>query len=152
MTEHPYQFTLITMSDGEALIKTFNHYIEGPVSPAFFEKLLPSLKIYPSVAVRDDQNIQVGFGMLWPDNQMPAFRHTVEITCFIRPDLTGQGKGAGIRTSLPASPQGMRRVSGSIPGLGSLSADGSNMPAAGRAGSLVPSGCRRRSDLRYAPS
>ncbi|WP_440949798.1 N-acetyltransferase family protein [Methanosphaerula subterraneus] len=121
MTEHPYQFTPITVSDGEALIEIFNHYIEeseaafleDPVSPVFFEKLLPYLKIYPSVAVRDGQDALVGFGMLRPHNQMPAFRHTAEITYFIRPDLTGQGigtsmlqhleeqgKGAGIRNIL----------------------------------------------------
>lgn len=101
MTEEHYRFTPITTSDGEALIEIFNHYIEEseaafleePVSPAFFERLLPYLKIYPSIAVRDDQETLIGFGMLRPHNQMPAFRHTAEITCFIRPERTGQGIG-----------------------------------------------------------
>lgn len=101
MTEEHYHFTPIAASDGEALIEIFNYYIEeseaafleDPVSLGFFEKLLPYLKIYPSAAVRDDQNTLVGFGMLRLHNQMPAFRHTAEITCFIRPDLTNQGIG-----------------------------------------------------------
>ena len=103
MTAEPaYQFTLIRAADGPALTGIFNHYIEqsdaafleDPVSPAFFERLLPYLKIYPSVAVRDDQGTLVGFGMLRPHNQMPAFRHTAEVTYFIAPDRTGQGIGS----------------------------------------------------------
>lgn len=106
----PYQLTPITPDDGPALTRIFNHYIEqsdaafleDPVSPAFFERLLPYLKIYPSAAVRDDTGTLMGFGLLRPHNQMPAFRHTAEITCFIAPDLTGQGLGGRMLAHLEA--------------------------------------------------
>lgn len=108
--EPPYQVTPITATDGPALTGIFNHYIEqsdaafleDPVSPVFFERLLPYLKIYPSVAARDGQGTLVGFGMLRPHNQMPAFRHTAEVTCFISPDLTGQGIGGRVLERLEA--------------------------------------------------
>jgi phosphinothricin acetyltransferase len=92
----------ITDEDGPAIIDIFNYYIlnsfaaypENPVPYEFFGMLAEIAKNYPTVVAKDPEGTVAGFGMLRPHNPMPAFRHTAEITYFIRPGLTGAGLGS----------------------------------------------------------
>ena len=94
-------FRPIQYDDGPEVIEIFNHYIkfsdaafpEKPVSEDFFENMRAVIDHYPSVAVRTETGTLVGFGMLKPHNPFPAFRHTGEITYFIRDGWTGKGIG-----------------------------------------------------------
>lgn len=100
MTE--YTVSPITGDDGKAIIDIFNHYVgtsfaaypENPVPYEFFGFFLEQTKRYPSVAVRLPDGTVAGFGLLRAHNPMPAFRHTAEITYFIRPEMTGNGLGS----------------------------------------------------------
>lgn len=69
---------------------------------AFFDLILGFARTHPAVAVRDADGGVAGFGMLRPHNPMPAFARTAEITCFLRPDLTGQGIGPEVLGYLEA--------------------------------------------------
>ena len=95
-------FTPISESDREGIIDLFNYYIEHGFSAypeqkvpyGFFSMFLEACREYPSVVARlPDGNI-AGFGLLRAHNPMPAFRHTAEISYFIRPDLTGKRLGS----------------------------------------------------------
>jgi L-amino acid N-acyltransferase YncA len=96
-----YSLSPLKATDGDAVIDIFNYYVrntfaaypEDPVPNEFFGMFLEISKNYPSVIARDAAGSVAGFGLLRPHNPMQAFRHTAEITCFIRPDLTGKGLG-----------------------------------------------------------
>jgi phosphinothricin acetyltransferase len=76
-------------------------------------------KNYPSVVVKDSEKNVAGFGMLRPHNPMPAFRHTAEVTCFIRPGETGKGLGTKMLAFLEAEgkKQGISTILASISSL-----------------------------------
>lgn len=101
MTSVPVTFTPITEQDREPVIDLFNYYIgnsfaaypEQKVPYDFFALFLEACRQYPSAIARCRNGTFAGFGMLRPHNPMPAFRHTAEITYFLRPDLTGNGIG-----------------------------------------------------------
>jgi L-amino acid N-acyltransferase YncA len=96
-----YSFGPLLETDGEAVIDIFNYYVrntfaaypEQKVPYEFFGMFIEICKNYPSVVVKDSEKNVAGFGMLRPHNTMPAFRHTAEITYFIRPGETGKGFG-----------------------------------------------------------
>ena len=96
-----YSFGPILETDGKAVIDIFNYYVrntfaaypEQEVPYEFFGMFLEICKNYPSVVVKDSEEQVAGFGMLRPHNPMPAFRHTAEITYFIRQGETGKGLG-----------------------------------------------------------
>ncbi len=48
---------------------------------------------YPALAARDASQRIIGFGLLRPFSQLPAFSATAEITSFIKPGYTGRGIG-----------------------------------------------------------
>ena len=97
-----YTLSPITQADGKAIIDIFNYYIstsfaaypETEVPYEFFGIFLEQIKNYPSVVARDASGNVAGFGLLRSHNPMPAFRHTAEVTYFIRPDATGKGLGS----------------------------------------------------------
>lgn len=90
--------------DGKEIVDIFNYYIregfaafpETPVPYEFYSFFVQAAKDHPAVIIRDDRHSIIGFGMLRPHNPMPSFRHTAEITYFIRPGCTGKGLGAKI--------------------------------------------------------
>lgn len=90
--------------DREEVIDLFNHYIahtfaaypEDTVGYEFFDLFLAASRGFPSVVVRDARGSLLGFGMLRPHNPIPSFSHTAEVTCFVRPEMTGQGIGSRI--------------------------------------------------------
>ncbi len=100
-------------SDRTGIVDIFNHYVEHTfaaypeekVPYAFFDMILGIARTYPVVTVRDAAGEVAGFGMLRPHNPMPAFARTAEITCFLRPDLSGRG-GSGRRCSATWRPGG----------------------------------------------
>ncbi len=95
------QFEKMDESHRTPVIDIFNHYIENSyaayleqkVSYDFFSMILGITKGYPAVAVKNSGGEVVGYGFLRAYNPMPVFRHTAEITCFLRPDATGKGIG-----------------------------------------------------------
>ena len=97
-----YIYNTISPSDGEEIISLFNYYVinsdaaflESPVSPSFFDQVIPFLEHYPNLAVRNDKRILVGFGLLRPYNPMPAFQNTAVISYFLDPAYTGRGIGS----------------------------------------------------------
>jgi phosphinothricin acetyltransferase len=108
LSPHTYSFLPISRSDGEEIIEIFNYYIcnssatflEEPVPTSFFDLIVSHLGSYPSVTVRDSYGYLIGFGMIRPHNPLPVFRHTAEITSFIRPEKTGFGIGRQMLTYL----------------------------------------------------
>ena len=96
-----YSFGPLRETDGIAVIDIFNYYVtntfaaypEHEVPYEFVGMFLEICKNYPSIVVKDSEEHVAGFGMLRPHNPMPAFRHTAEITYFIRPGETGKGLG-----------------------------------------------------------
>ncbi len=106
-----YRFSPITDADGEEIIDLFNYYIENSfaaypeqkVPYGFFSLFLEAAKKYPSVVAHPDNGPLAGFGLLRPHNPMSAFRHSAEITYFIRPDMTGKGLGTAMLGHLEAA-------------------------------------------------
>lgn len=99
-------FTLSPLkeSDRNAVIDLFNYYIETSfaafpetrVPYAFYDLMMETTRGYPSAAVRDQDGVLAGFGMLRPHNPLPVFTRTAEVTYFIRPGDTGRGLGARV--------------------------------------------------------
>lgn len=120
-------FSPIAPEDGPAIIDIFNHYIahsfaaypEQPVPYGFFGIFLEQTTQYPSVVARLPDGSIAGFGLLRAHNPMPAFRHTAEITYFIRPDMTGNGIGTAMLDHLEAAgrAQGITTILASISSL-----------------------------------
>jgi L-amino acid N-acyltransferase YncA len=125
MTE--YSFGPLRETDGIAVIDIFNYYVtntfaaypEHEVPYEFFGMFLEICKNYPSIVVKDPEEQVAGFGMLRPHNPMPVFRHTAEVTCFIRPDQTGKGLGTKMLAFLEteAKKQGISTILASISSL-----------------------------------
>jgi len=122
-----YSLGPITAADGNAVIDLFNNYIENsfaaypdhPVPYGFFAMFLEICNNYPSVIAKDPDGTVAGFGMLRPHNPMPAFRHTAEITYFVRADMTGKGLGAKMLGHLEEAgkEQGITTILASISSL-----------------------------------
>ncbi len=101
-------FAPIAASDREGIIDLFNYYIESgfaafpeqKVPYGFFNLFLEACRNYPSVVLHDASGKVAGFGMLRAHNPMPVFSATAEISCFIRPDLTGTGLGSRVLARL----------------------------------------------------
>lgn len=106
-----YTLSPVAGSDRTGIVDIFNHYVEHTfaaypeekVPYAFFDLILGIARTHPAVTVRDADGSVAGFGMLRPHNPMPAFARMAEITCFLRPDLTGQGIGAEVLGYLEAA-------------------------------------------------
>lgn len=120
-------FSRISESEREGIIDLFNDYIEHSfaaypeqkVPYEFFSLFLEACRDYPSVVARLPDGNVAGFGMLRAHNPMPAFRHTAEITYFIRPDLTGKGLGSKMLALLEdeGKRQGITTILSSISSL-----------------------------------
>ncbi|HUT37753.1 MAG TPA: GNAT family N-acetyltransferase [Methanoregula sp.] len=155
-------------TDGKAVIDIFNYYVrdtfaaypEQEVPYEFFGMFLEISKDYPSVVVKDTEEHVAGFGILRPHNPMPAFRHTAEITCFIRPGETGKGLGTKMLGFLETEgkKQGISTILASISSLneGSIRFHARNgfsecgrFKKVGRKKALflIRSGCRNSSDF-----
>lgn len=96
------EFSPISPEDREAVIDTFNHYIENSfaaypetrVHYEFFDFFLQAISGYPNAVVRDEDKNFLGFCMLRPHSPMPTFSGTAEISYFIRPEYTGKRIGS----------------------------------------------------------
>lgn len=101
-------FSPLSERDREEVIDLFNYYIEHSyaaypeerVPYGFFTVFLEACRQYPSVAARLPDGTLAGFGLLRAHNPMPAFRHSAEVTYFLRPELTGKGLGSAILARL----------------------------------------------------
>ena len=86
-------------SDGDAVMKIFNHYAavtfaaypEGPLPPQFF---VPLREGAVSAVVLEGADGIAGFGLLKPFLPFPVFRKTGMLTYFLAPDATGKGMGS----------------------------------------------------------
>ncbi|MCK9631256.1 MAG: N-acetyltransferase family protein [Methanoregula sp.] len=91
----------ISESDRKSVVDLFNYYIENSyaaypeqkVPYEFFSLFLDASRNYPSVVARGSEGTVAGFGLLRPHNPMAAFRHTAEVTYFLRPEMTRKGLG-----------------------------------------------------------
>ncbi|MCK9579866.1 MAG: N-acetyltransferase family protein [Methanoregula sp.] len=120
-------FSQISETEREAVINLFNYYIEHSfaaypeqkVPYEFYSHFLETCRSYPSIVARLADGSVAGFGLLRAHNPMPAFRHTAEITYFIRPDMTGRGLGATMLGHLEAAgkAQGISTILASISSL-----------------------------------
>lgn len=101
------------------IANTFAAYPEQKVPYEFFNLFLEVSRHYPSVVATCPDGSLAGFGMLRPHNPMPAFRHTAEITYFLRPDMTGNGLGTRMLRHLEATgkAQGITTILASISSL-----------------------------------
>ena len=97
-----YEFSSISPADREAVIDTFNYYIENSfaaypetsVPYEFFDFFLQATSGYPNAVVKDENRNFLGFCMLRPHSPMPTFSGTAEISYFIMPEYTGRGIGS----------------------------------------------------------
>ena len=120
-------FSPLSESDRKPVIDIFNYYIgnsfaaypEQEVPYEFFSLFLDACRNHPSVVARLSDGTVAGFGLLRPHNPMPAFRHTAEVTYFLRPEMTGQGIGTEIFRRLEAAgrKQGVTSLLASISSL-----------------------------------
>ena len=101
------------------IANSFAAYPEKELPVALFSRFRESCQGYPSaVALLPDGSVG-GFGLLRAHNPMPAFQATAEISCFVRPDLTGNGLGSALYAVLvkEAEEQGIRTILASISSL-----------------------------------
>jgi len=122
-----YSFSPITPPDREAIVEIFNYYVENSyaaypeqrVPAEFFSHLYEASRNYPSTVARARDTTVSGFCLLRPHSPMPSFRRTAEISCFIRPDLTGQGLGTRMLDIIVAAArqQGIKTILASISSL-----------------------------------
>ena len=122
-----YSFGPLVETDGFAVIDIFNYYIrntfaaypEQEVPYEFFGMFLEICKNYLAAVVKDSEKNVAGFGMLRPHNPMPAFRHTAEVTCFIRHGETGKRLGTKMLAFLETEgkKQGISTILASISSL-----------------------------------
>ena len=121
------RFDPITEENRTEIIDLFNYYIENSFAAYpeqkfpydFFSLFLDSCRDYPSLVAKLPGGTIAGFGMLRAHNPMPAFRHTAEITYFIRPDWTGKGLGTEMLKHLETAgkTQGITTILASISSL-----------------------------------
>ena len=94
----------VSIEDGKDIIEIFNYYVENgyaaypevKVTDEFFDVLLDLSQGYPFIVAKGDNGKVLGFGMLRPHSQIPAFSKAAELTCFIAPEYTGNGIGSQI--------------------------------------------------------
>jgi L-amino acid N-acyltransferase YncA len=112
---HTYSMEPLSEEHRSAVVELFNHYIlnsfsayfEQELPPQFFDRLLQMAKGYPSVAVRDDSGMLVGFGLLHAYHPAPTFRQTAEASYFLAPAHTGRGLGKLVLERLCEGARGM---------------------------------------------
>ncbi len=120
-------FCPVSETDREEVIDLFNYYIghsfaaypEQEVPYGFFDLFREACGQYPSAVARLPDGTLAGFGLLRAHNPMPAFRHTAEITYFLRRALPGNGLGSEIlaRLEREAKNQGITSILASISSL-----------------------------------
>lgn len=89
-------------SHRDAVLDIFNYYVENSfaaypenkVPHEFYDIILQSTAGYPTVAVKGDDGIILGFGLLRPYSPIHAFAGTAESSYFVRPEFRGQGIGS----------------------------------------------------------
>jgi phosphinothricin acetyltransferase len=92
----------LALDDRHAIIDIFNHYVENSfaaypeekVPYAFYDTFLRMSTGFPRGTMRDEKGEVIGFGLLRPYSPIPTFSATAEISYFIKPGYTGQGRGA----------------------------------------------------------
>lgn len=122
-----YTIEPIAPSDGVEIIDIFNYYIEHSfaaypeqkVPYEFFDMLLKMSQGYPAVAVKNESDEIVGFGLLRPYSSIPTFSITAEIAYFFKPGFTGKGIGKSLLDHLlkKAKERGITSILASVSSL-----------------------------------
>jgi L-amino acid N-acyltransferase YncA len=102
VTKMKYEFAPISPEDREAVIDTFNYYIENSfaaypenkVPYELFDFFLQATSGYPNAVIMDENKTFLGFCMLRPHLPVPTFSGTAEISYFVKPGYTGKGIGS----------------------------------------------------------
>lgn len=139
----------------------FNYYVENSFA-AFPEEKLPLdfygmfLKMcegYPAVAVLDDKNSVIGFGLLRQFHPLPVFAKTAEITYFLKPEYTGMGLGKKLLDFLmqQAKEKGITSILASITSLNEGSINFHRKNGFVECGRFIGVGCKNKQvfDLVY---
>jgi phosphinothricin acetyltransferase len=110
-----------------SVIEIFNHYVihgfaaypEKPVDEAFFERILEITEGYPALVIEDESGYVIGFGFLHAFRPSATFRHTAQISYFLRPEHTRQGLGTQLleRLKHDAKQQGIQTLLANISSL-----------------------------------
>lgn len=87
--------------DHEAILEIFNHYIRHSfaaypveeVDKRFLEALKNEAVTFPIYIIEKNQRT-IGFGMMRLFLPYSSFRHTAQVSYFLRPEWTGQGLGS----------------------------------------------------------
>jgi len=96
-----YGLAPLSQEDREAVIDIFNYHVENgfaaypeqKLPSEFFDHLLQIIAGYPSVAVKDEHEKEIGFGFMRPYHPSSSFRRTAEVTYFLLPEHTRKGIG-----------------------------------------------------------
>lgn len=95
--------------DYEAILEIFNYYIRSsfaayPVEEVdlrFLDAIRRVAVTFPLYIVEGNERV-VGFGMMRPFLPYQSFRHTAQLSYFLRPEWTGQGLGSLLLDRLTA--------------------------------------------------
>lgn len=119
--------------DRESVTDIFNYYVENGLNAfpeekmpySFFDEVFLKGGGYPRIVAENEAGKVVGFAMLRPHNPIPAFRETCEITCFIKPEMTGRGLGTQMIRFLieEAGSRGIRNILAAISSVNKGSVD-----------------------------
>jgi phosphinothricin acetyltransferase len=102
------QIVQATERDADGILAIFNHYVEHSFASYFktkvgaeFVRMLMGLGArFPVVAVKDEADRVVGFGVLHPYHPGDTFNRTAEVSYFLHPDCTGRGIGSRVLAHL----------------------------------------------------
>ena len=122
-----YKIRKAHRGDGIAVVSIFNHYVkngfstytESPTGNHYFAQLVNVAGEYPFLVIESEEGEVVGYGLLTDHHPSPAFKGTVEISCFISPDDVRKGNGTLLLSSLltEAAKLGLKNILASINSL-----------------------------------
>ena len=106
-----------TKADAPAIVEILNHYVGSTTSTFIMEPQALDERLawfdersdsHPAIAAEIDGNV-VGWGALSKHNPRGGYRHTADVSVYVRPELHRRGIGRAIVTELIAR-AGLRRA------------------------------------------
>jgi L-amino acid N-acyltransferase YncA len=96
-----YQIERLSERHRKPVIDIFNYFInsgfaaypEMEMDYGFFDRMLEMVRGYPALAVKNEEDKVVGFGLLRSYHFASTFKRTAEISYYLLPDFTRLGIG-----------------------------------------------------------